>query len=65
MGMSNVYYDYIGYVLYVGLYYWYQVGFCLIFLVWGVVGVGVWYLHSKRYPGLWVSRQALLSRLLG
>ena len=61
-----MYYDYIGYVLYVGLYYWYHVGFCLIFLVLGGVGgVGVGYLHSKRYPGIWVSRQALLSRLLG
>lgn len=58
-----MYYDYIGYILYVG--YWYHVGFVYtFFFVWGSGEGGVWYLHSKRYPGLWVSRQALLSRLL-
>ena len=55
-----MYYDYIGYILYVG--YWYHVGFVYtFFFVWER---GVWYLHSKRYPETWVSRQALLSRLL-
>ena len=36
------------------------------FSLFGVGGrsVGVGYLHSKRYPDTWVSRQALLSRLL-